>query len=472
MRVTYNSRLASDGVIEKIKRTGKFDGFTFAARYDPCKSFFQKLQSVFHAASRSAPNEINVAVTMSANFPGLSRTGERLERGHERTNLVTLCNKTDAPIFQMLDPESLEPIGLATQTTLHPALKGPGSAAHARSDPVTGHVFNYNLDFGRTGTYRVFRVSAATGQTSILATISYAPAYLHSLFLTENYVVLCIWNSLYRAGGLPILWHQNLLDAMTWDGSRPTTWFVVDKRPPEEGGKGVVAKFESEPFFSFHTINAYEDRSSAQDGTVDIVADIAAYENIDCISHFYLDNLISDSPAAKAYGDSSNTSAQPNYRRFRLPSVPSTPTKKTLKAVAEYTSSKADTPELPTLNPRVVTKKHRYIYGINGTGKSSFVDGLIKYDTETHSVTRWGIHGHTAGEPIFVADPASTEEDAGVLLSVVLDGVQGKSYLLVLDAKTMKEVGRAHVNGVIGFGFHGFHVKTDADVGGLNGLYL
>ena len=58
VRVTYNSRLTSDGIIEKIRRTGKFDGFTFAARYEPCKSFFQKVQGVFQPAQPDPkPNE-------------------------------------------------------------------------------------------------------------------------------------------------------------------------------------------------------------------------------------------------------------------------------------------------------------------------------------------------------------------------------------------------------------------------------
>ena len=55
------------------------------------------------------------------------------------------------------------------------------------------------------------------------------------------------------------------------------------------------------------------------------------------------------------------------------------------------------------------------------------------------------------------------DEDDGVLLSVVLDGPAGKSYLLVLDAKTMTEMGRADVRGVIGLGFHGTHVSAFDD---------
>lgn len=38
-----------------------------------------------------------------------------------------------------------------------------------------------------------------------------------------------------------------------------------------------------------------------------------------------------------------------------------------------------------------------------------------------------------------MADPESTDKDGGVLLSVVLDGIGGHSYPLVLDAKTMME---------------------------------
>ncbi len=46
-------------------------------------------------------------------------------------------------------------------------------------------------------------------------------------------------------------------------------------------------------------------------------------------------------------------------------------------------------------------------------------------------------------------------EDDGVLLSVVLDGRTASSYLLVLDAATMTELGRARVPHHIPFGFHG-----------------
>jgi carotenoid cleavage dioxygenase-like enzyme len=42
-----------------------------------------------------------------------------------------------------------------------------------------------------------------------------------------------------------------------------------------------------------------------------------------------------------------------------------------------------------------------------------------------------------------------------VILSVVLDARQGRSFLLVLDARSFEEVARAGAPHVIPFGFHG-----------------
>jgi torulene dioxygenase len=455
--VTYNSRVVCDGLLESIKKTGNRQGITFAAKYDPCMSYFQKLQAVFTPTWKRKADALSVAVTMSVNFPGLSRTGEAQNTGHDRSKVSTLCNKTDAPVFQMIDEQTLEPIGVASQTTLHPLLRGAGSAAHAKSDPITGDVFNYNLDFGRNPTYRVFRVSAATGKTSILATFNHTAAYLHSFFLTEHYVVLCVWNSHYKAGGASILYYQNMVDSLTYNDKTRATWFVIDKTV---GGKGLVATYDSDPFYAFHSINAYEQQSA--DGKTDIIADISAYENMDCLKRFYLDNLMSDSPTAKPYCDPSNLSGRPSIRRFRLPSVPSRAlTDKThLEAESVWTTEKTLSVELPTINPAYITLPHRYVYGVTDTAKSSFLDGLIKYDVSNHTAKVWSVHGHTSGEPIFIADPESNEEDAGVLLSVVLDGYEGKSYLLCLEAQTMTEIGRANVGGAVGFGFHGAYVGS------------
>ena len=54
-----------------------------------------------------------------------------------------------------------------------------------------------------------------------------------------------------------------------------------------------------------------------------------------------------------------------------------------------------------------------------------------------------------------MAEPGAADEDAGVLLSVVLDSRVARSFLLVLDAAHLNELARAEVPHHIPFGFHG-----------------
>ncbi|MFL5590598.1 MAG: carotenoid oxygenase family protein [Ktedonobacteraceae bacterium] len=65
----------------------------------------------------------------------------------------------------------------------------------------------------------------------------------------------------------------------------------------------------------------------------------------------------------------------------------------------------------------------------------------------------------TPGEPVFVAAPDAISEDEGIVLSIVLDGRKGTSFLLVLDAASFTEIARAEVPHHIPFGFHGIYIR-------------
>jgi torulene dioxygenase len=454
-KVFYNSRKTVDKLIENIRKSGSFKGFTFGQKHDPCESYFKKFTSMFTPREADA----NVNVTFSIDLPGLPSTkSSKKEGGGHASGIQTLWVKTDATVLKRLDPETLEPIGMAQQTNLHPDLKGAMSAAHAKSDPVTGDVYNFNLDVGRKPTYRVFHVSASTGETEILATITNAKsAYIHSLFLTENHVVLCVWGSYYAYGGAKLLWEQNILDALNpLDESIPSTWFVVDRKH----GTGVVATYESTPFFCFHTINAWEEPSTTDSSKTDIVADLVAYDNCDILKKLYYNNVKATSTGSRDFVGKKGDSARPAIKRWRLPNIEAKLESGMGKAILEWAAPKSSSVELPTMNFRNITRPYRYIYGVSDTGASTFFDQITKYDTHTHKNITWQYHGQTPGEPIFVPDPKGNEEDEGVLLSVVLDGTKGKSYLLVLDARNLQEVGRASMESVVAFGFHGNHIKS------------
>ncbi|KAF7346515.1 Dioxygenase [Mycena sanguinolenta] len=443
--VTHNSRLTCDKAVERIKREARRTEFTFGPDRDPCQTIFQKAQCFFRPQPKDSPSSLGIGVAFAVNLPGLDRKAKRSEKGADG-KLTTLFNLSDHDMVQSLDPRTLEPLGIAEQRVLHPALKGPLSGAHAATDPQTGDVFNYNLDVGmppQGGVYRVFTVSAKTGKTDSIS---------------QSF---CVWNAFFRGFAIPLLWTRNLIEGMSqYDRSKPATWFVIDRTPAR---RGVVAAFETPAFFCFHSINTFEVPSSDKpDTSVDLVADLIAYDSLACINRFYIDNLLSDSPSAQEFAGDMST--RPVYRRYRLPGVPLSGPKnskppKPGKGEEVFSGARGYAPELPTLNPARMMREYQYVYGVTDSGKSTFVDGLVKWDVQNRTYTTWSEAGQTASEPIFVADPErSDKEDGGCLLSVVLDGTEGKSYLLVLDAETMKEMGRASVDGVVGFGFHGIHV--------------
>jgi torulene dioxygenase len=338
-KVHYNSRRSCDELIEHIRRTGNIPTcFTFAQRRDPCQSLWRKFFTFFNSDvnTLSGVSATNICVAVSTDMPGLPATAADGKR--------SLYAKTDNTRMQALDPETLEPVGICDQSNLHPELTGNISSAHAQRCPSSGDVFNYNLDLGRATRYRVFRVCAATGTTEVLATITDAPAaYIHSFFLTENYVVLCVFSAHFVLGGLKILYYKNMLDALEDVAPhKKSQWYVI----PRTGG-GVVRKFEGRPFFAFHSVNAWEENGG-------IVAEVPAFDGIEVIKKFYLNNIKGDSQEARKWVDK----GKPNHTRFWLPQLREQGT----GVVETLWERPGDVSmELPTINPLYKTKPHRYV---------------------------------------------------------------------------------------------------------------
>ncbi|KAI5458902.1 carotenoid oxygenase [Mariannaea sp. PMI_226] len=456
--VTYSSRRQSEDFVASIMRNGRTFGVSFGQRSDPCVGIFSKMMSVFK------PKFTTYNVNVLPGVPGLSNGKlTDLANGKDAANLYLA---TDAASIQHIDASSLAPLGTTTQAAFHRDLKGPVSCAHAQRDPYTGDFFNYNLDFGSTPTYRIFRVSASTGETDILATFPAPPAYIHSFFLSENYVILCIPSSHYQWNGLGVVWHRNVVEAIQpFDKSRSCRWIVVDRRH----GKGILAQFSTPAGFFFHSVNAYEEvfKDGNDEERTKVVLDYIGYENLDVIKSFYYDVILDTNDATKKFlvDGGRFKMLQPHLIRqqFTLPpqSSRSTASKGKLSAETEQVFSipNPHAGDLPTINPSYRCKKHRYVYGLPNRGLNTVVDCIAKTDVETREAVIWaGPRGHLPGEPIFVAQPGGSEEDDGVLLSVVIDCLSEKAYLLCLDAKTMEEVGRAETEFAIGMGFHGAHI--------------
>ncbi|CAK7272494.1 hypothetical protein SEPCBS119000_005154 [Sporothrix epigloea] len=517
--VFYSSRRQSDARVKYIQEQGASKLFTFAQRSDPCVGLLGKFMSTFKAAALRNETNMgdveNMNVVVNFDMPGVTvnktamslraaKVAEQTAKGSVPPSIVGHRTKlpeeiwisTDANYMRRLDQATLEPIGVAAQNCLHPALKGPLSCAHGHRDLATGDMFQYNLDLGATPVYRVFRVSKATGKTDILATIrcrngasapstagpepvngsrqtitsNARPAYIHSFFMSTRYLVLCIPCTHIAQNGLKLLWERNVLDSLEpFSPANKTRWIVVDKEPQ---GRGVVAEFESDAAFFFHSVNAY-DEVDPQDGSTHIVCDLVQYGSSTLLDALHYDVLTNRNDAGVEFYKNPDhaKNSSPHLRRFRLrlPDARQPLPSQTLYAELVFTIAGPHAGELPTINNHYQTKPHRYVYGVANHGRATLADALVKTDTVKRAVLVWHApQAHTPGEAIFVQRPSqgdgrldgSSDEDDGVLLSVVLDGLAAKSYLLCLDARTMKEVGRAEVGFAIGFGFHGAHAQS------------
>ncbi|EKM75160.1 hypothetical protein AGABI1DRAFT_80273 [Agaricus bisporus var. burnettii JB137-S8] len=468
--VYYSNRSSSDGRIDYIQQTGRTPGSTFGNQQDPCKELFKKFFTTYvphsdnpHTPSQPGRDMENVSVTLTPNIPGLSSHDNT--KSSSATGLRYIVAATDSNWLQILDPETLEPLEITTYARIDPRLAGHLSAAHSCRDPSTGEHFNYVQKFGSTSSsYKVFRATPSRNpgekaKVDILADITDAPmAYIHSFAMTKKYVVLSVWQSDYGQNGLAVFKNKNALSSIQkWNPNRDALFYVISR---ERGG--VVAKYKAPTFFSFHTINAYETPSKVDPSKDDITIDIATYETNAVLDMLYLDHMRVVDPTGKSI-------EIPQARRYILSNILSTTTinsdTKSLPTNPAELAFTFSNIELPTIHPSFYYSHYRYAYGTHRAERHApgvFTDKIVKLDMESQTEKTWGAEGYTTGEPIFVPRPSNDgqqqqAEDDGVVLSVVLDGVNQKSMLVVLDAKDMTEIARAEMDKCIPLGFHGYY---------------
>jgi beta,beta-carotene 9',10'-dioxygenase len=395
-QVSYANRfLRSDAY--RAAEQGRISYSEFAT--DPCRSTFKRLTTMF------SPN-----FTDNCNV-NLTKLGD------------SYIAMTETPLPVAFDPETLDALGVA--------YKPPGihATAHPHHDPERGELIAYVTHFGPRSEYRIYAQRDLETQRRVAATRVAEPSYMHSFALTERYAVLVAFplvvNPLRLATGA-----RPFIENYRWKPELGTQVLVFDREDGELQGR-----YMAEPRFSFHHVNAFEQGS-------ELVLDLVAYDDASIVDALYVDRLRAAAPPESSYG---------RLRRYRV-SLDS-------GRVAEEELSDAIL-ELPRIDYRERNSRpYRYVYGVGshrGGEALDFLDQLVKVDIETGEAETWFEPGSYPGEPVFVPSPQPDRgEDEGVLLSVVLDGRDARSYLLVLDAKSLGELGRARVPHHIPFGFHG-----------------
>ncbi|CAH1775295.1 unnamed protein product [Owenia fusiformis] len=451
--VKYHSKfLKSDSYVKAMEQNRiVISEFGTFATPDPCKGFLDRFLSKFKP-SVSDNNNVNI-------FP----IGDGVYTATE-TSLLRRIDHETLDTEGKVDLVNLVSVNLAT--------------AHPHYDQ-DGTYYNIGSNF-KAGLYHVIKVkpnvnvSDPVEGAKILNTIKMEsrakPGYYHSFSMSANYIIFHEQPLRMNLLGLMVRpFFKTAIDKlMIFDRKLKSKFHICDKNT----GETWQLKFVMEPFLHLHTMNSFE-----EDGH--LVVDMACTDEASPYDDFYLSSFkkMSADDAAPKMKDVKLTQVP---RRFVIPLDVTPESSKdvnlvTLSGTTATAILKEDgfvhltyeplyTDEFVKLSsgfdfPRINydfynTKPYRYCYGAGFD--RILVDKLIKLDISTKSGKVWKEDEYYPSEPVFVPSPNATEEDEGVVLSVVISPNNAKpTFLLVLDGQSFTELGRATIPYDIPFGMHG-----------------
>ena len=394
-KVSYANRFLETKAKAAADETGEITYSEFAT--DPCRSLFKRAFTLFQPK-----------LTDNANV-NLVQLGERF------------VAMTETPIPVQFDPDTLATAGVAWE------VPGELTTAHPHLDRPSGGMLNYAAKLGPRNKYRFFLVAPDSERGDLISSTPVKePAYMHSFGLTERWIVLAefpyVVNPLRLAfSGRPYI------ENYRWKPELGTRFTLIDRASGEATGP-----FTTDACFGFHHVNAYETDSG------EVVADICIFEDAEIVESLYLGKLRDGAPIPK-----------PSLTRFTISPQDGTVGSERLIE---------DGVDLPRINyGRCHERPYRYMWaaGVDPERGDGFFDRIVAADLQEGSTRTWREPGCYPGEPVFVAEPGADDENAGAILSVVLDAAAQSSFLLVLDAADLSELARARVPHHIPFSFHG-----------------
>jgi beta,beta-carotene 9',10'-dioxygenase len=396
-RVSYGSRFLESRAYQDAKE-GEWRRRGFAT--DPCRSIFKRVQQIFSPEITDNPN-VNLA-----------RIGERY------------IAMTESPMPVEFDPETLDTIG---QLQYADELKGHYTTAHPHHDLGRDELVNHITRYSRVSEYVLYGMPAGSTARRVIARMPVKePAYMHAFGMSERYLILAEYPL--RVNPLKLAFSgRPLIENYTWRPDEPTRFQVFDR-----GSGELRGTYETDAFFCFHHVNAFERGG-------ELVVDLCAYEDPAIIDALYLD-------------ESGTRGAIPpiELRRYTIDLAGG--------SVRSQPLTDGCSLELPRIDyGRRNTRDYAYAYFAGADG--GWIDRLVKVDVRDGSRSEWRAEGCYPGEPVFVREPGTEAEDAGVVLSVVLDANAGRSFVLVLDAGSFEEIARAEAPHHIPFGFHGQYFR-------------
>ena len=412
-QVSYRNRfLASENYV-RVRATDKRQYDQFAT--NPPRNLWQKIVDTLYFPAQFGNNQL----------VNIGRLGDSwLALGETVTQLA-------------IDPDTLATRG---PFKWRDWLLSMITSAHPVRDDTRRTVFNCDsLVLPFLSRYKVWRLDDGSRSRRVIASLPVArPAYMHSFGASENYLILAEmpfrvnpWAMFFGAfTGVPFI------ENFHWSGE-DVKFTIIAKDSGE-----VTGTFHAPAFFAFHHVNAVEDGEGA------ISLDIITYPDMGIITRTYFKAL---------FGADGGALPASHLVRYNVPI-------RGEGALMPPQQLAAPAFEMPAVHPALLGRPYRFVYGYGFDTPGNFNDRLFKIDLSApagDTIRHWHTPGCYPSEPMFVPRPGGTEEDDGVILSVVFDAGAGNSFLLVIDATSFTEVARAAVPHAIPYGLHGAFVARE-----------
>uniref|UniRef100_A0ACB8E9B5 Beta,beta-carotene 15,15'-monooxygenase n=1 Tax=Sphaerodactylus townsendi TaxID=933632 RepID=A0ACB8E9B5_9SAUR len=456
---TYKSNVEANRIV--------VSEFGTMAYPDPCKNIFSK---AFCYLSHIIPEFTD------NNLINIIRNGEDYYASSE-VNFITKIDPRTLETLEKVDYSKYAAINLATA---HPHYDSAGNVLNMGTSIVDKGTTKYILfkitpsapDLERETKKKKSSLKNLEVVCSIPSRSALQPSYFHSFGISENYIVFI--EQPFKLDILKLatayIRGVNWASCLVFLKDEKTWIHLVNRR-----SKKVSTKVYTDAMVVFHHVNAYEEDDH-------VILDLISYTDSSLYDMFYLKNL------DRMFDNTAKITSTPCFKRFVVPlqsdkdaevgsnlvRLPST----TASAVKEKDGSIYCQPEilcegieLPRINYDYNGRKYRYIYATE-VKWLPVPTQLCKFDTMTKRKLFWREEHCWPAEPVFVPSPNSKEEDDGIILStIVTTQPQKPPFLLILDAKSFKEIARATVNVELHLDLHGIFIpekdlKTEQETDG------
>ncbi|XP_048560347.1 carotenoid cleavage dioxygenase 8 homolog A, chloroplastic-like [Triticum urartu] len=356
-----------------------------------------------------------------------------LPLGDGRVMCLTETTKSSV----LIDPHTLDTVGKFKFT----GKVGANAMIQSAHPIVTESEFLTLLpDLVRPG-HLLVRMEAGSNERKVVGRVDCrggpTPGWMHAFAVTEKYVVVPEMQLRYSSTSL-LKSELARFYAFDWLPASGSYMHVMCRST----GK-TVASVEVPPFMAIHFINAYEE--VGEEGQ-------AAQVIVDCCEH-YGDPAIIETLVLQGLRSFRGTDTLPDARvgRFRIP-LDGSPSGELQTALDPEEHGRGM--DMCNINRARLGKKYRYAYACGARRPCNFPNTLTKIDLVLRKAMSWHEEGAVPSEPFFVARPGATDEDDGVVMSIV-SAEDGGGFMVVLHAATFKEIARVRFPYGLPYGFHG-----------------